>query len=274
MELTMCWYTCTVYEGLGGDYPPVSSQTQTVGGPLLTPASASRPCHPTQLQHSTVTHLTPRLTACLHHRYSPPWADVMWNLQCLHWVSTDQNKLTDKGDGSPNWIPSPGCFFFRPIGELADLMCDVSLDCSAIGGLPFPYTSYASCLTFLAVPHSLWHLRPRISLHAQTSHCHSRVQCTAKKNTTNWETGEFPPTDVLRKTYVSSLSHPAIIPGCQSSHWCCKIEMTVNCLGLWLTVKGVSVSCCWLSSCSAGWVTAAEDGLEGEPVQDQLFFWR
>lgn len=94
----------------------------------------------------------------------------MWTLQEFHWVISNENMLTDKGAGSRNWILPVSCLNFRPISEPMEQMCNVSLHCFAIGGLPFPVSPpHLAC--FLTLPHPLCHLSPPcMSLPVHISH--------------------------------------------------------------------------------------------------------
>lgn len=176
--------TPALFEGLKGKYKTVCPLSLDCrwSGPhtcLCTPALPA-----THLHHSIVTHLTPCLnTAFLHHRYLPPWAYMMWNLQGLYWVISNQNthSLIKVAAGSPSWIPQLGSFNVRPICEPTELMCNVSLHCCPIGGLPFPcllhiLLGFSHFFTSIVPPET-----PHVPAWTDFSLSLSQVQHTAKK---------------------------------------------------------------------------------------------
>lgn len=176
----------------------------------------------------------------------------MWTLQEFHWVISNENMLADKGAGSPSWILPPGRFSCRPISEPTEQMCDVSLHCFAIGGLPFHVPP--SCLG--CFPHCSTSTVPPTSPH-EPARSHLSlwllVQCTAK---------EIPPTEKPEHVWqINVLSNPPRhsqppykLLTHESSHWWCELESTANCLGCGWPLRGrggwgVSISQSWLSSC-------------------------
>lgn len=112
--------------------------SRTVGGPNTCLCIPALPA--TQLHHSTVSHFTPCLnTISVSQAFTPLG---LYDVEPVGALLSDQwskHALVDKGAGSPSWITQLGYFNLRPVSEPTVLMCNVSLHCCAIGGLPFPY---------------------------------------------------------------------------------------------------------------------------------------
>lgn len=154
----------------------------------------------------------------------------MWTLQEFHWVISNENMLTGKGAGSRNWILPVSCLNFRPISEPMEQMCNVSLHCFAIGGLPFPVSPpHLAC--FLTVPHPLCHLSPPPHEPA-CSHLSLwlRVQGTAKEIPPTEKPEHFWQTNVVSNSSRLSQS-PYNLLRHKSSHRKHELETTAKCLG-------------------------------------------
>lgn len=172
---------------------------------------------------------------------------MMWNLRGHHWVMTYQNtRSLIRVPGHQARSLSPDCPNVRSISEPAELMCNVSLHCWAIGGLSHPSTPTHLAWVFLVVC-ATWD--PHIAARSDFSLSSSKVQHTAKEIPPAEKHEVFQTQMSTGIPHVGLCSHPTIIRHNQSPHWCCKSEITVNCLGLWLVVRGVSISCSWLRSC-------------------------
>ena len=135
-ELTAkCWYTCAVYDWLGGECStvcPLSSYCRW-SGPHTCLCIQPHSC--TTALSLTSHHVS---TAFLHHRYSPPLRLHDVEPAGLHWVITDQNTHSlIRVLGRQRWLPPPGllsmqgrsanrCSWCRPFPRLLHVLLGFS----------------------------------------------------------------------------------------------------------------------------------------------------
>ena len=161
----------------------------TVGGPVLTPASASS--HTAAPRHCHSLHTTSQQRFCITGIRPPPaltWCGTCGAPLSDHW---SKHALADKGAGSPTMTPSAwAAFDARPLGEPMQLM----------SSLPSSPARLAWLFLLFSRP-----LSPRIQLHYQTSVCHS---LRFNRRTGKYHQQEdFSQTDVLRKPLQSPYNH-------------------------------------------------------------------
>lgn len=172
----------------------------------------------------------------------------MWTLQEFHWVISNENILTDKGAGSRNWILPVSCLNFRPISELMEQMCNVSLHCF-FWWSPLPCISSSSCLFS---HHSTSTVPPEPPLHEPAcSHLSLwlRVQGTAKEIPPTEKPEHFWQTNVVSNSSRLSQS-PYNLLRHKSSHRKHELETTAKCLGGGCSCgEGGCILQSWLSSC-------------------------